>query len=221
MKKQIILSALALFSLHAFAQQAPSFGIRGGVVNATISGDAANSLNSVVDYTNGAVTSSGRTGFYGGAYAAIPVGSGVSIEPGIYYTQKGYELKGELGIKGAEFIGANAKAKLTSHYIDIPVLVKANLGGLQLFAGPQISYLASANLRTTAGLLGFNLLNKTMNATEQFNRLDAAITGGVGYQFGNGVNISASYDHGLSRVDAGKSMNAYNRGVKVGIGFAL
>jgi hypothetical protein len=137
----------------------------------------------------------------------------------LYYTQKGYELKGELGIKGAEFIGANARARLTSHYIDLPVVLKADLGGFQVFAGPQVSYLASAGVRTTAGILGFNLLNKKMDATEQLNRWDAGITGGVGYKFVNGVNITAAYDHGLSRVDAGQSMNAYNRSVKVGVGF--
>ncbi len=221
MKKEFILGVLSFLSFGAFAQMAPSLGVRAGVVNATISGDAANSLNSVVDYTNGAVNSSGRTGFFAGAYVSLPVGNQVTIEPGLYYTQKGYEMKGELGIKGAEFIGANARARLTSHYIDLPVLVKAAFGGLQVFAGPQVSYLASADLRTTAGLLGFNLLNKTMSATEQFNRWDAAVTGGVGYQFENGLNINASYDHGLSRVDAGKSMNAYNRSVKVGIGYSF
>lgn len=221
MKKQFLLLAVSFFALGATAQQKASLGIRGGLVNATISGDAANSLQSLVDYTNGAITSSSRTGFYGGAYLSLPVAANVSIEPGIFYTQRGYEMKGELGIKGAEFIGANARARLTSHYIDVPVLVKANFGGFQVFAGPQVGYLASADLRTTAGLLGFNLINKSMDATEQFNRWDAGLTGGVGYQMANGLNLSASYDHGLSRVDAGKNMNAYNRGVKVGVGFSF
>ena len=71
----------------------------------------------------------------------------------------------------------------------MPVLVKANINGFQVFAGPQVSYLAQADLRTSAGVLGFNLLDKTMNATEQFNRWDVALTGGVGYQFKNGVNV--------------------------------
>lgn len=221
MKKGLILGAVTLLSLGAFAQQSPSFGIRGGLSSATISGDAARSLGNIIDFTNGAIETGGRTGFFGGGYVSLPLGAQVAVEPGIFYTQKGYEMRGELGIKGAEFIGANARARLTTHYIDLPVLVKANLGGLQLFAGPQVSYLADADLRTTAGLLGFNLLNKNMTATEQFNRWDAGLTGGIGYQFGNGVNISASYDHGLSRVDAGRNMNAYNRSVKVGVGYSF
>lgn len=221
MKKLFLLAAIAFLSFGAFAQQSPSFGIRSGVTNARISGDAANSLGSAIDYTNGAISSSSRTGFFGGAYASLPVSKQVSIEPGLYYTQKGYEIKGELGIKGADFLGVNAKARLTLHYIDLPLLVKANFNGLQVFAGPQVSYLASADLRTTAGLLGFNLLNKNMDVSDNFNRWDAGLTGGVGYQFTNGLNISATYDHGLSRVDEGKSMNAYNRSVKLGLGYSF
>lgn len=221
MKKQILLAALSVISFGAFAQQDPSFGIRAGVSSATFKGDAATSLNSLIDYTNGAITEQNRTGFFGGGYVNIPLGSGISVEPALYYAQKGYELKGELGIKGAEFIGANAKARLTSHYIDLPVVLKADLGGFEVFAGPQVSYLASSSLRTTAGVLGFNLLNKTFDATSQFNRWDAGLTSGVGYQFANGLNIRAAYDHGLSRVDAGQNMNAYNRSVKVGLGFTF
>ena len=87
-----------------------------------------------------------------------------------YYSQKGYNLKGELNLKGLEFLGANASAQLQSQYIDIPLLLKADLGGFEIFAGPQVSYLTKADVVLKAGVLGFNLLNKKMDATEQFNR---------------------------------------------------
>jgi hypothetical protein len=219
MKKQILLFSTLFMSAIALAQTEPSFGIRAGISSSNIKGDAANSLNDLLDYTNGWITTNNKTGFYAGAYASIPLGGTVSVEPGIGYTQRGYEMKGELGIKGMEFIGANAKALLTSHYVDIPVLLKVNMEGLQLFAGPQVSYLAKSDLRTTAGVLGFNILNKTMDATEQFNRWDAGFTGGIGYQFGNGLNISGSYDHGLSKIDANQNFDAYNRSFKIGLGF--
>ena len=202
----------------AMAQSKPGFGIRAGASSYSMKGDAINSLNNLLDYTNGHVTTTGHTGFFAGANASIPVSDLVSVEPGIYYTQKGYEMNGELNLKGLEFLGANAKAKLTSHYIDVPLLLKLNFNGLQVFAGPQVSYLAKADLKTTAGVLGFNVLNKTMDATDQFNRWDAGVTGGIGYQFANGVNISASYDHGLSKVDANQNLDSYNRGFKVGLG---
>ena len=60
-----------------------------------------------------------------------------------------------------------------------------------------------------------------MDATAQFNRWDAGVTGGIGYQFSNGMNISASYDMGLTKIDANRNVNAYNRGIKIGIGVNL
>lgn len=219
MKKQILLFASFIITGLSFAQSQPSFGIRAGVISSSMKGDAVNSLENLLDFTNGGITTSNHIGFYGGLNASIPVSELVSIEPGLYYSQKGYQMKGELNLKGVEFLGANAQAKLTSHYVDLPVLLKLNFNGLQVFAGPQISYLAKADLRTTAGALGFNVLDKTMDATDQFSRWDAGITGGIGYQFANGFNISASYDHGLSKVDANQNFDSYNRSFKVGVGF--
>ncbi|HWJ89568.1 MAG TPA: porin family protein [Flavisolibacter sp.] len=219
MKRQIVLFASLLVSVISMAQTKPMFGLRGGVSTASMKGDAVNSLNSLLDFSNGAITTNPHTGFFGGGYASIPLGGPVSLEPALYYTQKGYEMNGDIAIKGADFLGANARAKLTTGYIDLPVLLKVNMNGFQVFAGPQISYLSKADLKTTAGLLGFNLLNKTMDATNQFNRWDAGVTGGIGYQFANGLNLSAAYDHGLARTDANKSLNAYNRSFKIGLGY--
>jgi hypothetical protein len=218
MKKHFLLFTSFAVSALAMAQNKPSVGIRAGITSSTLKGDAVNSLNSIVDFTGGAVTSGSRTGFFAGGTVRIPVNEMFSVEPSVLYAQKGYELNGSLNLKNTEFLGANAKARLTSHYIDFPVVLKANIKGFQVFAGPQISYLAKADLRTTAGALGFNVVNTTTDATNQFNRWDAGLTGGIGYQFGNGVNINAAYDHGLSRVNSGKSLEAYNRGFKVGVG---
>jgi len=208
---------MAIASL-SFAQKT-SVGIRAGATSATMKGEAVSSLKNLIEYTNGAITTENRTGLFGGVNVNIPISKQVSIEPGLYYAQKGYALRGALNMKGMEIINANARAQLNSHYIDLPVVVKGNFGGLQVFAGPQVSYLAKADLRTSAGILGFNVLNKTMDATEQLNQWDAGITGGVGYQFKNGFNLTASYDHGLSKADANKNFDAYNRAFKVGAGF--
>lgn len=223
MKNKILLLLLVTVgSVAAQAQTTPSFGIKAGVVSSGMRGDAVDNLKSLLDFTNGKVTTSNRTGIFVGGYANIPLSGGISVEPGIYYSQKGYEMKGELGIKGIEFLGANAKAQLKADYIDVPILLKANVGsGFQIFAGPQFSYLSSAKLATKASVLGINLLNKTFDATNQFNRWDMGVTAGVGYQFTNGMNISAAYDYGLSKVDANKNVNSYNNSFKVGIGLSF
>jgi hypothetical protein len=217
MKQTILLLAITTLSLGAFAQT-PVIGVEAGLSSFGMRGDAVNNLKDLLDFTDGMVKTQNRTGFYAGINTSIPLGAGVSVEPGIYYTQKGYEMVGDFAIKGAEFLGANAKAKLQNDYIDVPVLIKADLGGFQVFGGPQFSYLASSKLKATASVLGFSLLNETMDTKDQFNTWDMGLMGGVGYQFKNGFNVNASYNYGLGKVDANKNVNGYNNGFKVGVG---
>ena len=221
MKNAILLILSVLVSTFSFAQKIPSFGVRAGVSSTGMRGNAVDNFKNLLDFSKGGITIKDYTGFFAGGFVNIPINENFSIETALYYSQKGYELDGALSIKGLDFLGASAKAVLQSQYIDVPVLLKANFNGFQIFAGPQISYLAQANMKTTAGVLGINLLNKTMDATSQFNRWDAGITGGIGYQFTNGINIMASYDYGLTKVDANNNVNAYNRGVKLGVGISL
>ncbi|MDB5222157.1 MAG: hypothetical protein JWN83_824 [Chitinophagaceae bacterium] len=221
MKKQFFFALSIFISTISFAQVKPTFGVRAGVLSSGIRGEASSNLDNLISFANGMITTNNRTGFFAGAYASIPMDNTISIEPGLFYSQKGYELNGDLTIKGAGFLGANAKAKLQSEYIDIPVVLKANISGFQLFAGPQFSYLMKANLNTTAGLLGFNLLNNNMDVTQQFNRWDMGITGGIGYKLSNGININASYDYGLSKLDKNQNTKAYNNAFKVGVGIEL
>ncbi|MEJ7822416.1 MAG: porin family protein [Chitinophagaceae bacterium] len=221
MKNKFLLSISLFISSISFAQVTPSFGVRAGILSSGIKGDAANSFNNLLDFSNDIVTTKNVTGFFAGGYATIPVSGGISLEPGVFYSLKGYELKGDLNVKGIGFLGANAKAKLQSEYIDFPVVIKVTTGKLKLFAGPQFSYLMSANLNTTAGILGFDLLNKKMDVSNQFNKLDVAVTGGIGYKLSDNINITASYDHGLSKIDANKNAKAYNRAFKIGVGIDL
>lgn len=207
-----------MISLSLFAQHKTSFGIRGGYAAARMQGDAMNSLDNVLNFTGDRITTGSRSGIFAGGFVSVPVSENFAIEPGLYYSQKGYEMKGSLQWKAVEFLNASAKAKLDAHYVDLPLYLKANFGGFQFFAGPQVSYLVNADLKTRAGVFGINLLQKNWDVTNDYNRLDAGLSGGIGYQFNNGINLSAVYDHGLSKVDADKSLEAYNRLFKIGLG---
>jgi hypothetical protein len=219
MKKQMLLLLVSVSALYTSAQVTPQFTVKAGLSSAGIRGEAASNLNNLLDFTDGMVTTQNRTGFFAGVAVGIPLNEKITLEPGIFYSQKGYELRGELGINGVEFLGANARARLQSDYIDVPVLLKANLGGgLKIFAGPQISYLANSNLKTSAGILGINLFNNTLDASNQFNKWDMGLTGGVSYEFKNGFSVSGAYDHGLTRIDANNSVNGYNTSIKLGVG---
>src|SRR5689334_11696964 len=123
-----ILAVLMISSAQlAFSQSAPSFGLRAGMTVSDLRGDAMQTFNNVVQLADGMVTSQPRTGFHAGGFMNIPVAGILSVEPGIYYSQKGYRMQGNLDIKALDFLGANASAELQSTYIDVPVVLKANL----------------------------------------------------------------------------------------------
>ena len=217
MKNKILLFSFILFASAASAQSNISFGVKAGLSSTNMRGDAVDNLSSVLDFTNGMISTRSRTGFYGGVFVDVPLGNDLSIEPGIYYTQKGYELNGNLDIKGLGFLGANASSQLQADYIDVPLLLKLKAGNLYVTLGPQFSFLTSANLKSSAGLLGINLLNNKMDVSNNFNKVDMGVTGGIGFSLSKNFSINAAYDYGLQRVDANNKVNAYNQGFKIGL----
>lgn len=222
MRKIYILTTLMIFIAATHTNAQLRYGINAGLNRSTIKGQAAGSLQGVVDLTNGMINTQAKNGLYVGGFIEMPLGDAISIQPGVYYSQKGYALKGNLTPDKFDFLGVNAKAELQSHYIDIPVLFKAEVAkGLQVYAGPQVSYLVKSNLRMDAGLFGISLLNTKMDVTNNFNKADFGVVGGASYTFDNGFSINAGYDHGLSRLDRNSNLKSYNRTFKVGVGFTF
>lgn len=195
-------------------------GISAGLNNSRWSGGAMGNLNDLLNFSNGMITTEPVNGIYAGGFVEIPIDNVFSVQPGAFYSQKGFSMRGDIEGKNLSFLNAGATARVQSHYIDIPVLIKAEIAkGLQLYAGPQMSYLAKSNLRTDAGLLGISLFKTNTDITNMFNKIDFAVTGGVGYTFDNGFSINAGYDHGLTRLDKNERTETFNRTFKVGIGF--
>jgi Outer membrane protein beta-barrel domain len=220
MKKKILLPFSLLLSVASFAQHI-SYGTAAGTAIAGMRGDAVRNVEQLLNFTNGIISTRSVTGYYAGGYTNIPVGNNLSVEPGLYYAVKGYQLSGAYSVKGIDILSGNATARFSIAYIDMPVVLKASFNGFQVFAGPQVSYLTNASLKTSAGIAGFNLLNSELDVSSKFNRWDVAVTGGVGYQFTNGIRITAAYDRGLSKVTAGQNTAAYNQVFKIGAGISF
>jgi hypothetical protein len=218
MKVRFILCSFSLLviSISSFAQIKPT--IKAGAVHNTWKGEAEQTFTTLVDKTNGILTTQNRTGFYAGAGVTIPVGSIVSIEPSLIYTQRGYGVKGNLTINQLKIEALNASVTSQMHYVDLPVLIKVKpVGGLIIFAGPQVSYLVKNNLRADVSVLGFSLVNTNLNITNQFNKWDMGVTGGIGYEFAGGIGITAAYDRGFRRLDQKQQFKVFNEGFKAGL----
>lgn len=103
------------------------------------------------------------------------------IEPGVLFSMQGTKVK-------------DVRTKL--NYINIPVYAKYYvLGGLNVFAGPQVGFNVSAKQG------GKSVKDMVKNA-------DFGLGLGVGYQFGFGLMVAANYNFGF--VDIQKSTKTKN-----------
>ena len=222
MKKIIFLSIISTFITLNEINAQVSYGIRNGINFAKWQGDDLQIIEDLLDKTEGYVVTKGITGLHFGGYVHIPITEGLSFEPGLQYSKKGYSIKGDFQIPALKYFGINIGAQVQSHYIDIPLTVKANVyKGFQVYAGPQVSYLVRSSLNAKLGVLGISIFNKGFGITERFNKVDLGLTGGVGYQFENGFNLQAGYDYGLSRLDKNDNYAAYNRVLTVSVGYTF
>ncbi|WP_071594885.1 porin family protein [Pontibacter roseus] len=226
MKKIFLLLAvvLGMAATQANAQQNTGvrFGIKAGVNLSEWQGETINSAQDLMDMTNGSLTRKMREGFHVGGVVTIPVAPGFEIEPGLLYSQKGMRLVGKVPLEQFDFLNARVTVTNKAEYIDLPLLAKLYVGeGFHIFAGPQVSYLLSNKVHVEAGALGFNALNQEWDMKNGFREFDVAATGGIGYRFASGLNLSAGYDYGLSPVDSNGNFETFNRVVKASVGFTF
>ncbi len=225
MMKKILLAIIitaTLFLPNLQAQDNIKYGFKAGLNVSDWGGDAAATITDLVSLTNVFETNP-NFGFHVGSFMEIPVGGGLVIEPALLYSQKGIKVKGRLpeSLPGIiDLLNVNATITNRAHYIDMPIVAKYYVNeGFNIFAGPQLSYLASNKLNVEAGALGFNVLNQALDINEGFRKLDVAMTAGLGYKLPNGFSLSASYDFGLTSLDDRNSFDVFNRVAKVSVGY--
>ena len=199
------------------------FGFRAGLNVADVQGDAVQSFTSLAGYApQGTITQQMRPGFYAGVYATLPLSPGFSIEPGLNYSEKGTVLQATLPFPKLDFLSARVSGTARLAYVDVPVLAKVYLTpGFYLYAGPQASFLVSGKGRVDASVLGFSAYKQDFDISSQLRKVDFAAVGGLGYQFDNGLGLSAGYDYGLTSIDSGNRFDAQNRVIKVGLNYSF
>ncbi|HMK04276.1 MAG TPA: porin family protein [Ferruginibacter sp.] len=219
MKQKITLAVISVVMVTTMHAQV-SFGIRNGINFSKWEGDDLQVVEDLVDKTEGYIVTKGKKGLHFGGYVNIPISQTFSFEPGLQYSKKGYGIKGDFQIPALKYFGIDIGAEVQSHYIDIPLVLRANVyKGFQVYAGPQFSYLVRSSLNAKLGILGITLFNKGIGITGRFNKADLGLTGGIGYKFENGFNIQAGYEHGLSRLDKNENFDARNRVLKFSVGY--
>lgn len=126
------------------------------------------------DFANANFETEGLLGFHAGAIVGFRISDSFSIEEEFLFSQQGAKLKGGL------LDGKNVKLS----YVTVPILLKYKSPiGLFVEAGPQVGILVDEDVKA----LG------VPSDTDFAEKIDAGITGGIGYQFKNGLGISARY----------------------------
>ena len=171
--KKIFLGLALVAGTFAFAQKTSTntaasspvrFGLKAGLNISNISNSDTNS----------------KAGFYGGAFANIPVAQDFSVQPEVLYSGMGAKSK------------YNSSDKINLDYIAVPVMFQYNaLPNLYVEAGPQFGFLVGAKLKTNSGSLDLKDSTKTF---------DFGLGLGAGYYFTQNIGVNVRYVAGLTDI---------------------
>ncbi len=152
--KRIILLLVLITSINATtkAQKAKNdyatnfhFGIKGGI-----------NVSNVYDTKGQDFVAKAKAGVAIGAFAQIPLGSIIGIQPEILYSQKGFKGTGTI-------LGSPYSYTRSTDYLDIPLLLAIKpVEMLTILAGPQYSFLLSEK----------NVYANTLSTSEQVQQFN-------------------------------------------------
>ena len=206
--KSFLRLALPLALLIAAPLQAQTtLGVKGGINIANVSVSEVD-LPDVLD---------SKTGFVGGAFVNLTLGSLFALQPELLYSQKGFKAsEGPL------------EAKLGTNYIEIPVLLKAQFKLAMLrpaiYAGPVLSMETSCNV----DVIGVSVDCDEDDGFVDRKKSDWGAVFGANVDFFLGpvmLLLDARYQLGLTNLadveNADESVKNRVWQIMAGIGFAL
>ena len=171
-----------------------SFGVKGGVNFATITGDDFDSPDS-------------RTSFHVGLLAEFPLSEMFSIQAEALYSGQGFETDIDGGI-----LGGDGKIEYQLDYINVPVLAKVYVvEGLSLEVGPQFSFKVNEEIDTDPN---DDPGDYDLDEAESF---DFGLAGGLTFQTNMGLFASARYTVGLTDIIPDRDVK--NSVFQLGIGY--
>jgi hypothetical protein len=184
MKKLMMIAAMMLMSVGAFAQEAGEMYIK-PMVGATFS--------TITDFDN----SKFKFGLIGGAEFGYNISDAFAVTAGALYSMQGAGAKDSDNMKDAS---------TTLTYINIPILANYYIApGFAVKAGFQPGLMVSAKSKYTA-----NGHEHETTGTSGYKTFDISIPIGLSYEISDFV-IDARYNFGLTKIydhDAGSSKNS-------------
>jgi hypothetical protein len=186
-------------SARPSAAQGSHYGVKAGVTLADLQ----------VDDDGETTPSDVRVGLIVGGFATWQLWSRLEFQPEALYTQK-----------GAKFDQGGGTLLQKLDYVDVPLLAKYRVTGgtahyVSVFAGPSLGVRVRAKSHATFGSASLE-----EDASDAFERLDAAVVFGLEYHRGR-LLFDGRYSWGLSDVDreADDSIEIRTRGIALMAGW--
>lgn len=190
----LMIGAITTANAQSSDALTPSFGIKGGVNFATVSGDDFDSPDS-------------RTSFHVGLLAEFPLTEMFSLQAEALYSGQGFEsdLDGEI-------FGGEGKVEYQLDYINVPVLAKVYiLDGLSIEAGPQFGFKVNEEIDANANADDGDL---NLDEAEDF---DFGVAAGVTFETPMGLFATGRYTQGFT--DIVNNRDVKNSVFQIGVGY--
>jgi hypothetical protein len=145
-------------------------------------------------------SSSAKLGYQAGLTYQIPLTKWLAVVSEVQYSQEHMTLA-QVNYAIAD-AGFSSDSRLSLHYLNMPVLVRASLGPVYVEAGPQVSMLLGGRqvgtVTTFSGWTGTSMsYDLDESLTDQYRRFDVGPCVGVGVMLPAGLGLSVRAYRGL------------------------
>jgi Outer membrane protein beta-barrel domain len=166
------------------------------------------------------ITNSSRSGAEAGLVAQIGLGTHWSVQPAVLYSQKGFSFEEDFYDASYDYT-YHGEYEFRFNYLAVPlnVMYSSQEGGqgLQVFAGPYAGFLLGGKYKfAQSGRNGNDFVSgsdggsveagdtyKTGTDAPYVSKgVDVGLQGGLGYGFGNGLQMQLGYSQGLRQLGA-------------------
>jgi hypothetical protein len=188
MKKMNAFVWALCMSLAVAAQDAPKFGLKGGLNVSTL------------NYSNN-TDAKWRTGFHLGGLAHVHLTPSFSLQPEVYYSSQGAKLPHPSG----------NRLNLNLSYINVPFLLQYNFAnGFRLQGGPQVGFLVGVSDK-------LNDVELNAVSTSNFKSVDVSVPLGLSYLGYSGFGVDTRFNIGLTNINTATPPTAKNSVFQVGV----
>ena len=197
--KKIALLVLAGLSFSFAQAQGVQFGLKAGVNYSNLAGD----LQEEDMFQN-------KLGFVGGVTANLPLSSDgfLNLAPELLYSSKGYQYQDDEITVGTEIW--KYKGDVSFNYIDLPVMLRVNAGGLFFEGGPVASYLLDIKDKTEVKMGSNDYEDVKIIDKGDAADFEIGYAAGLGFKAPMGIILNLRYNGSISALaddDDGGGLN--------------